>query len=67
MNTILQTERILIEAAGGFAAPTSIEPELAAVVAAALSDPIVLKKVSDRVFELLCQDLRRQQERRAGP
>lgn len=31
-----------------------------------LDDPVALRQVSDRVFELLCRDLRLQQERRQG-
>ena len=31
-----------------------------------LDDPVAMRQVSDRVFELLCQDLRLQQERRRG-
>lgn len=31
-----------------------------------LQDPLVLEKLSDRVYELLRNDLRQQQERRQG-
>ena len=38
----------------------------APLAAQILDDPVTLRKVSDRVFELLCRDLRLQQERRQG-
>lgn len=38
----------------------------APLAAQILDDPVTLRKVSDRVFELLCQDLRLQQDRRQG-
>jgi len=62
-SSILRTELSLIQAAGGFAAPIQLEAELATVITAVLANPIALHNLSDRVFELLCQDLRRQQER----
>ena len=38
----------------------------APLAAQILEDSVAMRKVSDRVFELLCQDLRLQQERRQG-
>ena len=38
----------------------------APLAAQILDDPVAMRKVSDRVFELLRQDLRLQQERRQG-
>lgn len=66
-SNLLQTELSLIASSGGFAAPILLDPKLANVVTRVLADPITLRKLSDRVFELLRQDLRRQQERNPGP
>ena len=40
--------------------------QYAPLAAQILDDPVAMRRVCDRVFELLCQDLRLQQERRQG-
>lgn len=40
--------------------------ELAALASQILDDPVALRRLSDRVFELLKQDLQQEQERRGG-
>lgn len=55
----------------GYAAPTSTQSnckpeELAAITKIAgkvLHDPLLMRQVSDRIYELMLEDLRRQQER----
>lgn len=51
-------------------ASSALEPEetqkLAALAAQVLNDPMALQRLSDRVFTLLKQDLKQEQERRGG-
>ncbi len=54
-----------IAGAAGYAAPNATTDAAKAAAAAAkyLSDPLVLSRLTDRVYELLLEDLRCQRER----
>ncbi|MBE9062421.1 hypothetical protein [cf. Phormidesmis sp. LEGE 11477] len=65
-TTILQTELALARSPSSSIMLALEESDLAPLVEAVLDDPIAMKKLGDRVFELLQQDLRRQQERSRG-
>lgn len=59
-----QKEEIVLSAEAIALTPEKInEAGLGAAIAQILSDPIALSSLGDRVFTLLCEDLRQQQER----
>lgn len=67
----LRLERLLARPTGGFTASSVSEfgaesNDLAALAAQVLDDPIALRRLGDRVFDLMRLDLRRQQERNRG-